>query len=206
MDRVCLQCVENYLHIGLPVKAGALLLLEVDGREDEVDTAMDRLKLLVSKIGASEIQTAATPEAVKQLWMARKSINPALFRYAPHKINEDIVVPRNKIPDMINKIKQLIDAYGLTIATFGHAGDGNIHVNVMLDKNKPEQLEKANRIVDDLFDHTLQLGGTISGEHGVGITKSAYIQKEIGTKEIALMKAIKSVFDPRGILNPGKIF
>ena len=206
MDQVSLICVEKYLNMGLPVKAGALLLLEVDGREDEVDNAMDQLKRLCSQSGAKDLQTAATPEAAKQLWMARKSINPALFRQAPHKINEDIVVPRNKIPDVIIFIKQLIGTFGLTIATFGHAGDGNIHVNVMLDKNNPEQLDKANQIVDLLFDFTLKLGGTLSGEHGVGITKSPFIQKEIGSKEISLMKAIKSVFDPQGILNPGKIF
>ena len=206
MDQVCLVCVEDYLNMGLPVKAGALLLLEVDGREDEVDKSIDQLTRLCSQNSAIDVQTAATPEAAKQLWIARKSINPALFRQAPHKINEDIVVPRNKIPEVIKSVKQLIDAFGLTIATFGHAGDGNIHVNVMLDKNDPKQLDKANQIVDQLFDVTLKLGGTISGEHGIGITKSPFIEKEIGSKEMALMKAIKTVFDPQGILNPGKIF
>ena len=206
MDHICLVCVENHLKMGLPVKAGALLLTEVDGKENEVDAAMDQLEKMCVQQGAKDIQKAATPEAAKQLWLARKSINPALFRHAPHKINEDIVVPRNRMPEAIRRIKKLMDETGLTIATFGHAGDGNIHVNIMLDKNNPDQLEKANAAVGQIFDYTLALGGTISGEHGVGVTKQAYIETEIGQKELALMKGIKKTFDPGNILNPGKIF
>ena len=206
MDQVSIRCVENYLKIGLPKDAGALLLIEVDGRNDEVDPAMERLKRICTDKGAVKITSAKTAEEVSRLWMARRSINPALFQYAPHKINEDIVVPRSKIPDMVRWIKQLIAQVDMRIATYGHAGDGNIHVNIMLDKNDPEQVRKAARIVGLLFDQTLLMGGTISGEHGVGITKSAFIDKEIGPVEMGLMKAIKKVFDPRGLLNPGKIF
>jgi glycolate oxidase len=125
---------------------------------------------------------------------------------APHKINEDIVVPRSRIPDVVRKIIALKNSSGLSIASYGHAGDGNIHVNIMLDKNVPGLLEKAETVVEELFDYTLSLGGTLSGEHGVGITKAPYIRKEIGSVELLLMKKIKAVFDPNGILNPGKIF
>jgi glycolate oxidase len=133
-------------------------------------------------------------------------VSPALYAFAPDKINEDIVVPRNRIPDMVEKIKQIGEETGLVTASFGHAGDGNIHVNIMLDKRDSRQLRAAEKAVDDLFDYTLLLGGTISGEHGIGITKSAYMGKEIGPTEMALMKKIKTLFDPFNILNPGKIF
>lgn len=206
MDQVSIRCVENYLKIGLPKDAGAMLLLEVDGRKEEVDQAVTRLKSLCIGKGAVNVTSATTPEEVSRLWLARRSINPALFQYAPHKINEDIVVPRSKIPLMVRRIKQLIEQFDMIIATFGHAGDGNIHVNIMLDKNNPEQKRKADQIVEILFDETLMLGGTLSGEHGVGITKRSYIDKEVGPHEMALMKGIKSVFDPKGLMNPGKIF
>ena len=140
------------------------------------------------------------------LWKARKSISPALYKYAPDKINEDIVVPRSRIPDMVGKIAELKEKTGLTMASFGHAGDGNIHFNIMLDKQNSDDLKKAEDAVLSVFDYTLELGGTISGEHGIGITKSPYIKKEVGEVELTLMKKIKRAFDPNGILNPGKLF
>jgi glycolate oxidase len=149
---------------------------------------------------------ARKKEDIEKLWKARKAISPALFQYGPDKINEDIVVPRSKIPNMVRKISALKEETGLTIVSFGHAGDGNIHFNIMLDKKNREELKRAEAAIDTLFEYTLELGGTISGEHGVGITKSAYIAKEIGPLELNLMKKIKKVFDPNGILNPGKIF
>ena len=142
----------------------------------------------------------------RSLWKARKAISPALYKYAPDKINEDIVVPRSRIPDMVRKIAELKKKSGLIMASFGHAGDGNIHFNIMLDKRNSEELQKAEAAVLSVFDYTLELGGTISGEHGVGITKSSYIKKEVGDMELSLMKKIKHVFDPNGILNPGKLF
>jgi glycolate oxidase len=206
MDQTSIRCVNTYMQSDLPVNAGALLLLEVDGRESEVDDALNRLQTLCRKMGAKETAAAKTPQEVSRLWAARKSINPALFQYGPHKINEDIVVPRSKIPDMVGKIISLKNESGLTIASFGHAGDGNIHVNIMLDKNDVAAMRKAKSVIEELFDYTIASGGSISGEHGVGTAKSAYIHKEIGRVELELMKKIKTVFDPDGILNPGKIF
>ena len=124
----------------------------------------------------------------------------------PDKINEDIVVPRSKIPDMIREIELLQAETGLTMVNFGHAGDGNIHVHIMLDKSIPEQVKVAEAAIEKVFDITLALGGTISGEHGVGVSKRPYISKEIGPVEQAIMKNIKRVFDPSGLLNPGKNF
>ncbi|MBT8358053.1 MAG: FAD-binding protein [Deltaproteobacteria bacterium] len=206
MDHASLQCVKEHLKINLPAKAQAMLLIEVDGAEGETDRAMTQLKELCLSQGASRVNVAKNSEEATNLWKARKAVSPALFKYAPDKINEDIVVPRSKIPQMVKKIDALRKKTGLTMASFGHAGDGNIHFNIMLDKKDKAQLKKAEAAVEDLFDYTLKLGGTISGEHGIGITKAPYMAKEIGIVELGLMKKIKKVFDPKGILNPGKIF
>jgi glycolate oxidase len=206
MDNASIRCVENYVKTGLPVEAQALLILEVDGNPGGVNITIKKLKELCMLQGAKYVKTAETRQEAANLWKARKSISPALFMYGPDKINEDIVVPRDKIPAMVRKITQLKAETGLTMVSFGHAGDGNIHFNLMLDKKNKEELEKAKKVIETLFDYTLELGGTISGEHGVGITKAPYIKKEIGSVELALMKKIKKIFDPKGILNPGKIF
>ena len=206
MDRASIRCADQYLGLGLPIEAEALLLIEVDGKADETHRDIERLKALCLSQGAQQATIAKTSSDVENLWKARKAISPALFQIAPDKINEDIVVPRSKIPHIVKKIDELRVKTGLTMVSFGHAGDGNIHFNIMLDKKDKIALKKAELAVDQLFDFTLSLGGTISGEHGIGISKSAYIAKEIGPVELRLMRNIKSVFDPRGILNPGKIF
>jgi glycolate oxidase len=206
MDNASIRCVERYLHMHLPVDAGALLLIEVDGKEKEVDALVEQLKTVCVSQGVKNTSIARNKEEIEKLWKARKAISPALFQYGPDKINEDIVVPRSKIPDMVRKIAALKEETGLTMVSFGHAGDGNIHFNIMLDKRNRDELKKAEAAIDALFEYTLELGGTISGEHGIGITKAPYIAKEIGALELTLMKKIKKVFDPNGILNPGKIF
>ncbi len=206
MDNASIRCVESQLKIGLPVSADAILIMAVDGSHNEVATGMEKLRKICDQMGAMEIRVAKTPEDARNLWRARKAISPALFKYGPDKINEDIVVPRSKIPEMVRRIKALRDETGLTIVAFGHAGDGNIHFNIMLDKRNLKELKTAEKAVETLFDYTIELGGTISGEHGIGITKMPYIEKEIGKAEMAVMKKIKKVFDPNGILNPGKIF
>ncbi|MDY6792185.1 MAG: FAD-linked oxidase C-terminal domain-containing protein [Thermodesulfobacteriota bacterium] len=206
IDNASIQCAEDHLNIGLPVEAQAMLLIDVDGTAEEADRAVTDLKKLCISQGATRVKVAENKEEAANLWKARKAISPALFKYAPDKINEDIVVPRSKIPQMVKKIDALRTKTGLIMASFGHAGDGNIHFNIMLDKKDKDQLKKAEDAVDELFDYTLKLGGTISGEHGIGITKAPYLEKEIGSVELALMKRIKQVFDPKGILNPGKIF
>lgn len=207
LDNAAIKCAEGYLKAGLPVDAGALLIIESDGRtEDEAEKMIQELVEVCLSCGASETKTAKTREETDNIWKARKALSPAVYQIAPDKINEDIVVPRSKIPMMTEFLEKLSMETGLAIVAFGHAGDGNIHVNVMLDKKDKEALKKAMRSIDDIFDYTLQLGGTISGEHGIGITKSDYMTKEIGPVEIRLMKEIKKAFDPAGILNPGKIF
>lgn len=206
MDNASIRCAESYLEIGLPVTAGALLIIEVDGREAETDRDMAHLKALCESSGALQATVAETAAEAKRLWQARKSLSQAMFRYGPDKISEDIVVPRSKIPDMVRKIEALKTRTGLTMSSFGHAGDGNIHFHIMLDKTVRQDAELAEEAISDLFDYTLALGGTISGEHGVGTAKAPYFNREIGPVETTIMKGIKAVFDPNGVLNPGKIF
>lgn len=206
MDNASIRLAEGFLHVGLPVDAEALLIMEVDGRRDEIDGLARVLEDLIRDLGAASVTVAQTEAQAQQLWQARKAISPALFKLAPHKINEDIVVPRSRVPELVAKIDELRRRTGLTMVAFGHAGDGNIHFNIMLDKSDQAAMEKATRAVEDLFDTTLALGGTISGEHGVGITKAPYLRKEIGGDALLLMRRIKKAFDPLGVLNPGKIF
>ena len=206
MDNASIRLAEGYLHLGLPIDAGALLIMEVDGKREEIKRLVRGLEELSRQLGAVSVDVAETQEQAQRLWQARKAISPALFKLAPHKINEDIVVPRSRVPDLVAKIDELRRETGLTMVAFGHAGDGNIHFNIMLDKSDPTALETANRAVDTLFDATLALGGTISGEHGVGITKAPYLHKEVNPEVMALMQRIKKAFDPLELLNPGKIF
>jgi glycolate oxidase len=149
---------------------------------------------------------AEDDEARTKLWEARRAISPALYHISPTKINEDIVVPRNRIPDMLQRLRKLSEDSGVKIVNFGHAGDGNIHVNIMVDKKNREEYKKGLDLVGQIFKETLELGGTISGEHGIGLTKAPYLDMEISETGLSIMKSIKKVFDPKNILNPGKIF
>jgi len=205
MDNASLRLVENYLNMGLPADVEAMLIIEVDGSPEIVKQSAEAIEALCRELGARRVESAESPEAAKALWQARKSISPALYSLAPDKINEDIVVPRSRIPDMVRKIKALSERTGLTMVSFGHAGDGNIHFNIMLDKKDAAALQKAESAVEEIFDYTLALGGTISGEHGIGISKAKYMAKEISPQAMDLMKRIKTAFDPAGILNPGKM-
>ena len=205
MDNASIRCVEEYLHAGLPVDADAILLIEADGPTDAVDREIALISATLKEKSAREIHAAESPAAAATLWKARKSISPALFAYGSEKINEDIVVPRSRIPDMVRKIRELSRQTGLTMVSFGHAGDGNIHFNIMFDGEDSGQAERAHSAVEEIFDFTLALGGTISGEHGVGTAKAAYMTKEIRPEALALMKRIKQAFDPAGILNPRKM-
>jgi len=206
MDQAAIRCVEDHLKIGLPVDAGAMLLIDIDGSPSAVEATLGQLVPICEGKGAHEVKVAGSAQEAGELWRARKGISPALYKLGPDKMNQDIVVPRSRIPDMVEWIDDLRERTGLTIVTFGHAGDGNIHFNIMLDKRDEETLAKAESAIKELLRQTIALGGTISGEHGVGITKAPYIGMEIGTEELALMKRIKALFDPNGVLNPGKIF
>jgi FAD/FMN-containing dehydrogenase len=157
----------------------------------------------MSESGAASIKTASTEAERGALWKARRSISPALYAIKPNKINEDIVVPRSRIPDILREIDMIAKRYDLLIVNFGHAGDGNIHTNIMIDE---ADMPKAKAAVKDIFEATLRMGGSISGEHGIGLSKAAYLPMEVGPAALAAMKHIKRALDPNNILNPGKIF
>ena len=205
VDSVSMKCVEEYANVGLP-KAGALLLIEVDGNSEAVRKEAEAVAGVCLDNGAIDFRTARDKNEVKDLWKARRAISASLFRAKPNKINEDIVVPRSRIPDLVEGIKDISEKYSVLIASFGHAGDGNIHVNVMYDKKDAAEAKGANDAVVEIFKLTLALGGTISGEHGVGTSKMKYLEMELGQQAIEGMKKIKAALDPKGILNPGKIF
>ena len=206
IDRASLDCVKESMSFEIPDSVQAMLIIEVDGTADTVEKDYRDLVDFLRKNGAADVMISSGPEETEKLWQARKALSPSLFRIAPDKINEDIVVPVSRIPDMVAAIKEIGMKYGLFTATFGHAGDGNIHCNIMYDSRDAEQAEMARKAIGEVFEYTLKLGGSITGEHGVGITKMKYLPHEINETEIRLMKEIKRIFDPSGILNPGKIF
>jgi glycolate oxidase len=205
IDQAAIRCVEDYLRIGLPTEAEALLLIEVDGDTEVITKQSEQIKEICLQQGAREVTIAHSGEEEEQLWKARRSISPALLRLNPHKINEDINVPISRIPEIVRRISNIAQKYQLINVNFGHAGDGNIHTNLMINKDNPEELKRAGQAVREIFEATLECGGTISGEHGIGITKAPYLEMEIGTQNRAFMKRIKNLLDPNGILNPGKL-
>jgi glycolate oxidase len=207
MDRTALALVRDKLPFPVPSEAGAFLLIEVDGQADAVALATGQLrKFLHTRPGIIESRIAETPAEASQLWAARRAISPAAFTLKPHKMSEDVVVPRNRLPQLVSCTERLSRELGVIIFTFGHAGDGNIHVNIMLDRDVPQEVRQADIAKKLLFEEVLRLGGTLSGEHGVGLTKAPYLAMELDLPTITLMRGIKKLFDPLNILNPGKIF
>ena len=182
------------------------MIIEVDGTSVAADSAAERVEEVCRTSKATGFEKATDKYDVKNLWKARRSISPALFKLKPNKINEDVVVPRSRVMELLTGIEAIGSEHGLIIACFGHAGDGNIHMNIMYDKKNEVEATNADEAVREAFELTLSLGGTISGEHGVGTTKARYLDMELGPTEVALMKRLKNVLDPNGILNPGKIF
>jgi len=205
MDNASIRCVEDYLHMGLPIEAGALLLIEVDGEKEVIEKQIRRMSELCRRGGAEEIKVAEDEEEREMLWKARRSISAAIVKLNPTKVNEDIAVPRSRVPEIINALHEIAERYRLVIVNFGHAGDGNIHVNIMTNRKDMEEMERVKKAVEEIFRSTLKLGGTISGEHGIGITKAPFLKWEVGDIGIEVMKKIKACFDPLNILNPGKM-
>lgn len=205
MDKSSIEAVENYKPTGLPSDVEALLIIELDGNPAAIKNDAEIVVNICDSLGG-DVSMAEDASARSKVWEARRSISPALYHIKPTKISEDIVVPRNKISSMLKELGELSEKSGIQIVSFGHAGDGNIHVNIMADKNNDEEYKTGLEIVKKVFEATIKFGGSISGEHGIGITKAPYIGMEIKKRELELMRGIKDLYDPKGMLNPGKIF
>jgi glycolate oxidase len=206
LDRSSLDCVRELLPFAVPSATQALLLIEVDGHPHDVQERAAAIAAFCRAEQAALVLTAASAEEAEKLWKARKLLSQSAFKLGPHKLSEDVVVPISLIPDLVSRIEMMSREIKLPILCFGHAGDGNIHVNIMYNREAARQKEAAEAAVREIFGVVRELDGTLSGEHGIGITKSPYIGLELSEAAIALSLRVKKAFDPNNIMNPGKIF
>ena len=205
IDRTAIDVVEQFKPTGLPANSEALLLIELDGYPATIQREADRVASACSQLGG-EVTVADDRFARERLWEARRAISPALKNMNRRKINEDIVVPVERLAFVLKELRRLSERSGIPIVSFGHAGDGNIHVNIMPEKDNPESYRLGLELVREVFSLAIEAGGSISGEHGIGILKAPYVSLELKERELDLMRAIKRTFDPKAILNPGKVF
>ena len=206
LDRATLSCVGELLPFKLPRRISALLLAAVDGHPHDVEDRCRRMARVFKEQGARPVIRARDEAAAEDLWKARRVISPALLKLKPQKVSEDVAVPLGAIPELVAGLEEISRRRGLPVACYGHAGDGNIHVNVLYDRKIPAERDAVAPAVADIFALTRRLQGTLSGEHGVGLTKAPYLGLELSEASIALQRRLKAAFDPSGIMNPGKIF
>jgi D-lactate dehydrogenase len=204
MDQAAIGAIRDYADTALPENAGAILMIEVDGPENQIAFAAEAVSRAARGDGLLAIEIAHDAGDAERLWRTRKALSPALRNIAPKKINEDVVVPVSRIPALIDGLRNLGQRHGIRIANFGHAGNGNIHVNLLVDPDDPVQMRAAEVCLDDVFALVLRLRGTLSGEHGVGLVKRDFVRRELDHSALALMWGLQRVFDPDGIMNPGK--
>ncbi|MCJ7809277.1 MAG: FAD-binding protein, partial [Desulfobulbaceae bacterium] len=203
IDRVVLDVIRNYGDARFPKDAEALLLIEVDGEATSVEKQGEIIEQFCKKRGAIEVERANTPEEAEKLWQARRTAFGAVASVRPNCIVEDATVPVKKLPEMIRKIVSLAEKYRLRIGVLAHAGDGNLHPLIMTDLRDRDEGERIDKAMDELFEATIAMGGTLSGEHGIGIAKKRWLSMEFNQAAIEIMRGIKKVFDPNNILNPG---
>ncbi len=204
IDHTAIEMIRDFSSAELPEHAGALLMIEVDGPESAMDDAVNSIRQASKNDGLLSFHEATSKEEIAALWATRKALSPALRKVAPKKINEDVVVPVSHIPELINGLEQLAQKHAIKIVNFGHAGNGNIHVNLLIDPDDPVQMKSAHECLDEVFTLVLELEGSLSGEHGVGIEKRDYIARELDIHALKLMQAIRLQFDPNKILNQDK--
>lgn len=206
MDAMAIEMIRDYSQAELPADAGALLMIEVDENEACIDAAAQAVARAAQVVGCLEITTARDADETQKLWATRKALSPALRTIAPGKINEDVVVPVSRMAELVTGLRSLSEKHEIPIVNFGHAGNGNIHVNLLLDPDNSDEVRRADRCLDEVFTLVLKLDGSLSGEHGIGLVKRAYVDREIDAESLSLMRGIKREFDPNGVLNPGKLF
>lgn len=206
LDSSALDLVRGFSDVPIPQNAKALLMVEVDGPQVSLDHQCKAIQKAAHNEGLISFGSETQAQARKKLWAVRSALSPAQRKIAPKKINEDVVVPVSKIPDLIKGLEQLSQKFGIPIVNFGHAGNGNIHVNLLVDMENPTHAKNAYPCLDEVFSLVLDLNGTLSGEHGIGMEKREYISRELSPYSLELMRQIKQIFDPHNILNPGKSF
>jgi len=206
LDNLTIRAVEEKYHKGLPTDAGAILITDVDGNlPEEINYQMDVIERVFMENGCTEFKKAKNDEEAADLWFARRNASPSITIYGSKKINEDITVPRSVLPELLRRINDVATKYNVKIPCFGHTGDGNVHTNVMVDGSDPKQLEIGHKAIEEIFQITVDLGGTLSGEHGIGLSKAPYMHMAFTEEELNLFRDIKRAFDPNNILNPGKM-
>ncbi len=205
LDRVTINCVEDYSQLGLPRDAAALLLIQTDGHPAVVQEEADAIERICGEMGAREVKRAQNAEEAEQLTAARRSALSALARISPTTILEDASVPRSELGAMLKFIPEVAERYGLRIGTFAHAGDGNLHPTALVDERNQDEMHRTHQAFEEIFKKAIELGGTVTGEHGVGNAKREYLPATIGDVAMDLTRKIKSTLDPKGILNPGKV-
>jgi glycolate oxidase len=206
LDSTTIRCVEDFAHVGLPTDTEALLLIEVDGHPAAVADEFDKVQTICAKSGAREIRIARDADEADKLKTARRSAFSALARMRPTTILEDVTVPRGEIATMLQRIRDIGKKHNVTFGNFGHFGDGNLHPTCLTDERDHDEIRRVEKAFEEIFLAAIALGGTITGEHGVGLSKKKFLDKVAGPSGVDLMQKIKRVLDPNNVLNAGKIF
>jgi glycolate oxidase len=206
LDRSSISAIESEFAFGLSPDAGALMIVSVDGSGTEVERASRAVEQVLRDGGGFDVLRSVTKDEEDKLWDVRRALSPAMKKFGSLKLNEDVVVPRSRVPELIEQVEEIGRRHQTFVVNFGHAGDGNIHVNFMCERDDPEAVARARAAVRDTFEVAIALGGTISGEHGIGYVKAPYLDMAVDETTIDAMKRIKRALDPNGILNPGKMF
>ena len=206
LDNLTIRAVEQTFSKGLPVDAGALLVTDVDGNlEDDLDYQLSEIERVFKENGCTDFKIAKDDKEAADIWFARRNASQSITVYGSKKLNEDVTVPRAVLPELLEKFYAIAEKYDINIPCFGHTGDGNVHTNVMVDGKDPEQVKIAYQAIEEVFQATVDLGGTLSGEHGIGLAKAPYMSMAFTDEEMNLFKSIKMAFDPNNILNPAKM-
>jgi glycolate oxidase len=205
MDRITMKAVEDYLNVELP-DAEAMILVEIDGNKLAVENEAEKILEIYKAVGAKEFRLAKNDEEADRFWIIRRESLPSLKAKSGDQLEADIVVPRYYLPEYVKNIHKLAKEYKCEVATYGHAGDGNLHITIIYHKSSFEDLVNANELLERFYREAIALGGSLTGEHGVGITAAPYLNLQLGDNEIEILRRVKNAFDPKGILNPGKIF
>lgn len=206
LDQMTIQCVEDFANLGLPTDAAALLLLESDGHPVVVEEESEAMRQALLDNGATDVQTAQTEEEAEKLRTARRAAFSALARVSPTTILEDVTVPRSELAGMVLFCAECAERHGLRIGTFGHMGDGNLHPTFLTDERNEDEMHRVELALAEIVTETLRRGGTITGEHGVGLAKKPFLKQQLGDASYELLRTVKRALDPAGLLNPGKVF